>query len=597
MPEHPSTTPDDQPTDSTTPTSDHGADDAGRRRFLSSVASATIGGGLAAILGGRELARPVQASDLEDPNDGLAIDERADPDAVFPQSVMSGGPTPSGAIAWTRLDPDAAASDSDLVLQVATDPALDDVVYQGRVPGDQITAAHDHTVQVDLDGELAPDAFYHYRFVYEGTATRTGRLRTLPAADASPDSVSFAVVTCQDYQNGYYGAFHHIAQEDVDYVVHMGDLIYESADGAYISPTGEVPDDRQLTLPSGADLAESLDDFRYLYNQYKQDSLFQETLEQHTMIAGWDDHEIGNNRYWDYAADAPVLPDKDGGSDPEFAMELTANGIQAWVEHLPMRVDYDPDAEHLQDQLRLWRQLEFGDLVDLAITDERLFRDGPPCEDGETVTCTKEEAEGRSILGDEQKQWWYDWTENSSAKWTTWVNEVLTMPLTKGDGYNQIEFLLDSWDGFQYERWELMDHLQRNGPRNFVTLTGDLHAAMVGYQQEAYGEVDWEWWYDDVGVEFMTPSVTSVNAADVVDFPGDWDAEVVEGIAKEQNEHLEFLNFFDHGYAVVEFTRDEARYTAWGVDIEENSPDADREKLAEYTTPDGEVDLVEQYEK
>lgn len=82
-------------------------------------------------------------------------------------------------------------------------------------------------------------------------------------------------------------------------------------------------------------------------------------------------------------ADAPVLPDKDGGKDAEFAIELTANGIQAWVEHMPMRVDYDPDADHIQDQLTLRRQLEFGALVDLAVTDERLFRDGQPCEDGE----------------------------------------------------------------------------------------------------------------------------------------------------------------------------------------------------------------------
>ncbi|WP_257300743.1 alkaline phosphatase [Haloarchaeobius sp. FL176] len=564
-----------------------------RRGFLRSVGTTAVAGGLASMLGERAIAEPVA------PDDGgadslFSVDPVADPDDTFPQSVMSGGPTAAGALVWTRVAPPAYQDGQALGVQVATDEALDDIVFEGSVPAGEIGPEHDYTVTVDLDGELDSDRFYHYRFVYGDTATRTGRLRTLPTPDESVESVSFAVITCQDYQNGYYGAYHHLANEDVDFLVHLGDFIYESADGAYVSPTEGVKPGRDLELPSGESLAESVGDFRHLYNTYKADPLLQEGLEQHTIIAGWDDHEIGNNRYWDYATESPVLPDKEGGDDPETALEITANGIQAWVEHMPMRVEYDPAAEQLHEQFQLWRQFRFGDLVDLAFTDERLYRDGPPCEDA-TVTCTDEEAEDRTVLGDEQQAWFESWVAGSDATWTTWANEVLNMPLTKGDGFNQVEFVHDSWDGFQYERWELLQHVKETDPQNFVTLTGDLHCAMAGYMMEGYGEIDWQWDYDRVGVELMTPSVTSVNAADVIDFPDDWDRDALTSIAMDQNEHIQYLDWHHHGYAVVEFTTEECNYTVYSVDKEENSTDATKEKLAEYRTPNGEIELEELY--
>jgi len=578
--------------DSDASPTDERADDAGRRRFLRSVATTAVGGGLAATLDDRDVVQPVAAHDLDrvDPA-AVAVDADANPDAVFPQSVMSGGPTSTGAIAWTRIDPDAVTKNGRLLLQVATDRAFERIEHSRLVPDGRYDAAHDHTVQVDLDGELDPDSRYHYRFVYDGTATRPGRLRTLPAPDASPESLRVAVVGCQDYQNGYYGAYHHVADADVDYLLHLGDFVYESANGQYTAPEHQVPEDRELSLPSGAALAESLADFRYLYRQYKRDRFLQAALERHTLVAGWDDHEIGNDRYWDAATDAPVLPDKPGGEDPEFAMTVTANGIQAWVEHMPMRVDYDPDADRLQDRLRLWRRVQFGDLVDLAVTDERLFRDGPPCPDGSLLTCFREDDRGRTMLGDEQKQWWKAWVEGSTATWTTWLNEVLSMPLTQGDGWNQVEVLHDSWDGFQHERYELMRHLRDRGPRNFVTLTGDLHCAMAGIQHAHYGEFESEDRGSPVGVELLAPAISSTNAADVLTYPTWLDEDDVDDFAREENEHLAFVDWHEHGYAVVEFTRDEARYTAYGVDATEDSADADRRRLAEYVVPDGEARL------
>ncbi|QLG49506.1 alkaline phosphatase D family protein [Natrinema halophilum] len=563
-----------------------------RRDVLEKLSIGSVTGGLAAVLGQRDIVHPVEARSVSD-RSVFEFDETVDPNETFPQSVASGGPTESGVILWTRLSTEAADSDRPMGVQVAADDEFEAIVYEGTVPAERISSAHDNTVSVDLDGRLESNRFYFYRFIYDGVATRTGRCRTLPAPDESPDSLSVAVLTCQDYQNGYYGAYHHVAAEDVDFVVHLGDFVYESADGSYTAPNAGIADGRDFDLPSGEPLAESLADFRTLYRTYKRDELLQDGLERHTFVYGWDDHEVGNNRYWNYETGAPVLPDKNGGGQPSVATEFTANGIQAWIEYTPVRVEFDGSESTLHDQLELWRTVRFGDLLDLAVTDERLYRDGPPCEDGRRIFCTDEEAQGRTMLGSEQKRDFKRWVSESDAIWTVWANEVLTMPLTIGDGSNQVELFLDSWDGFQHERKELMQHVADADPQNFVALTGDLHASLAGYVKSGYGEIDRNQTDERVGIELMTPSVTSVNAADVVDFPGDWDEEALAHLAEKENEQLEFSNFHRHGYAVVEFSRDECTFTVYEVDKETNSRDAERTKLVQYSSPDGSTALYE----
>ena len=559
-----------------------------RRGYLRSFATTLCGGGLASTLAERDLVRPVAAEERSFDDGGGTRSLDAEPDVVFPQSVMSGGPTPTGALVWTRIAPECYEETRPLGVAVAETAAFDSLVYQGTVAADAVSPGHDYTVTVDLDDHLDADRHYWYRFVYGGVTSKTGRLRTLPAPDQQVETLSLAVLSCQDYQNGYYPAYHHLAREDVDFVLHLGDFIYESANGAYTSPLTGIKPGRAFDLPSGASLAETLDDFRYLYQTYKADSFLQETLERHTLIAGWDDHEIGNNRFWDAEANAPVLPAKDGGADPAFAIEVTANGIQAWVEHMPMRVEYDSSASDLHEQFSLWREFVFGDLVDLVLTDERLYRDGPPCDD-RRLTCRDEENPNRTMLGSEQKRRFKRYLDGSEARWTVWANEVLTMPLTAGDGWNQVELFHDSWDGFQAERAELMAAVQNADLRNFVTFTGDLHCAMAGYQRAGYGEVSWD--FERVGVELVTPAVSSINAADALDFPGDWDGGRLAAAAKRDNEHIQYVDWYVHGYAIVEFSPEECVYSVYGVDKDRNDPDATRRLAARYRVPDGEVRL------
>ncbi|PSQ15900.1 alkaline phosphatase [Halobacteriales archaeon QS_8_69_26] len=541
------------------------------------------------------------ASDPIEAGEAFAVDSSADPDETFPQSVASGGPTPQGVILWTRIDPGAFAPGEPLGLEVARDADLDDVVYRGSVTDTERIRAHDYTAKVDLDGHLDPDEEYHYRFVYRGVPSRVGRCRTLPAPDDSPESVRFAVLACQNYLNGYYPSFHYVAEEDVDFLVHVGDFIYESDSGDFKGLGSYDYPGREKTLPSGADRVRDLEDYRYLYRTYRSDRFLQEALESHTLIAGWDDHEMVNDLYWDAGTDAPA-GDHPRGDDPEFMTQLVADAMHAWWEFMPARVDYDPGGESLQDRFQLWRSFEFGDLVTLAMTDERLFRD-PPREAIPTPDNVgpHREPPGRTMLGEQQREWLVDTVTGSEATWTVWADEVLTVPLRLGSGPISVYPVQGGWDGYTRERMAITEAIAAADVDNFVTLTGDMHSYVAAYNQTSYpGRVtggEGVAQGERFGVEFMTPAVTSLNVAEALHLVQGWRRRITEPLLSwlipAMNPHVEFFDGHNWGYSVVEFTRDDCTYVGYAVDKTTNSPDADRGVVTAYRVPEGEVRLIE----
>lgn len=554
-----------------------------RREFLRDTSTLVSAGGLASVLAERGLAQPVRT---EAPTETSVFDVKPDASAgtetVFPQSVASGGPTPEGVLVWTRIGPEAHDGNEPLGLEIAADRSFERITHRGVIDSEEITPDHDYAVTVDLDGLLSSSERYFYRFTYGGVRSRVGRCQTLPLSDASPESVKCAVLACQDYQNGYYGAYSHVADEDVDFLIHLGDFIYESAAGQYRAPGSKEYPDRTLDLPSGHDLAYTLEDYRYLYNTYRSDPFLQRALEQHTLIAGWDDHEIANNRYWDYGTDSPKLPPYPKGDDPSFATRVTAAGIQAWVEQMPARVEYDSEKEDLHEQFSLRRSFQFGDLATLALTDERLFRDPPPSKyDGDRSK--------RTMLGNEQLQWFLDEIDASQATWSVWANEVLTMSLKIGAADAEFYLNKDAWDGYRNERERIMNHIAHEGIDDFITLTGDMHSYMAGYQQTGYDLL-----VDDekVGVEFMTPAVTSTNLAERV--PGSetlsW-FDISEAAVTLTNPHVEFFDSSEWGYSVVEFTPEACTYTAYSVDKTVDSSDAEKRRLRTLRVPEGDVKI------
>jgi alkaline phosphatase D len=526
-------------------------------------------------------------------------DPDADPDAVFPQSVASGGPTPEGVILWTRVAPDSFEAGTPLAVQVAHDDAFDDVRYEGVVTETERIRAHDYTVKIDLDGHLDPDSEYCYRFVYRGVASRVGRCRTLPAPDASPDSLRVALLACQNYLNGYYPAYGYVADADVDFLVHVGDFVYESDAGDFKGLGSDDYPGREKSLPSGHDRVWTLDDYRYLYRLYREDRFLQSALESHTLVAGWDDHEMVNDVYWDRRTDAPA-GDHPRGDDPAFMTELIADAMHAWWEFMPARVEYDPAGDSLQERFRLWREFSFGDLVTLVMTDERLFRD-PPREAIPTVDNVGPQYEppGRTMLGAEQREWLIDAVTGSETTWTVWADEVLTVPFRLGSGPLSVYPVQGGWDGYTRERMRITEAVGAADVENFVTLTGDMHCYVAAYQQTSYpGRVaggEGVAQGERIGVEFMTPAITSLNVAEALHLTDGWRKRLTEPLLSwlipAMNPHIEFFDSHNWGYSVVEFTRDDCTYVGYAVDKTVNDRSADREVVAAYRVPEGVVQL------
>ncbi|PTX54985.1 alkaline phosphatase D [Melghirimyces profundicolus] len=606
-----------------------------RRIFLKSLLA---GSALVALdqLGGRRLTDALANAAGGTPTYGLPRFEPSE--AVgkgFDQSVAAGDPTPTGAVLWTRIDPSlvtgirAAPYDPQLVqwldnsagepndsvrraieegkflmVELAETPDFSEVKLTGYTP---VWKDYDNVVKVDVDGWLEPRKTYYYRFVAKtGHVSQTGRFRTLVPEGADLASLRFAYVSCQDYTNGYYHALRFAAEEEVDFVIHLGDYVYESVgDPTYQSP---LPD-RQIKLPSGKSKAFTIEDYRTLYRTYKSDPDLKRLHERHAMISIWDDHEFANDTYY-----PAVAPDDSLDSDPD--RRRTANRV--WFEYTPARVRFDP-SKGFRDSLRIYRSLKAGNLAEFIFTDERLYRSSHPC--GEetldryfTAGCPRMNDPSQTMLGagvSQQKEWFLNRMKNSDALWKIWGNEVQFTPLKVLSRYMN----LDAWDGFAGERKEITQALKDAGVKNFLTITGDLHTYEAGLIKEDYENDP-----DDaaVGVEFMVGSVTSSNlsemvhqaATNTVSHSNPVPSEAMDGIItqilgaatpltsalvdkvageldtiiKTENPWIKLFNSNTHGYCVMELTPYKAAWTAYSVS-DTQSRDAQKSLLFQCEVP------------
>src|SRR5919112_2908637 len=149
-------------------------------------------------------------------------------DELFRHGVASGDPLPGGILLWTRVttgEPDVAVD-----WQIAADPSFAAVVQAGT---QRTGPDRDHTVKVDVGG-LAPATTYWYRFGVAGTWSPTGRTMTAPAADDDITRLRLGVVSCANWEAGWFAAYRHLADRgDLNFVVHLGDYLYEYGPGEF----------------------------------------------------------------------------------------------------------------------------------------------------------------------------------------------------------------------------------------------------------------------------------------------------------------------------------------------------------------------------
>ena len=495
--------------------------DMDRRQFL---AAATVGAVATPLL---SACRGGRAESADTPLDSGSV--------AFEHGVASGDPLSDRVILWTRVSPLNTGSAVQVRVEVAEDPEFIGLVHDSLVTTD---ASRDFTVKVDADG-LQSDRAYWYRFSSSGAVSLEGRTRTLPAPSAQPERLRFAVTSCSSYPHGFFGVYRMMANRtDLDFVLHLGDYIYEYEEGGYGdgAPIGRTLDPAHEII--------SLDDYRRRYALHRSDADLQECHRRHPFIAVWDDHETADNSWKDGANNH-----NDGEGD---WLERKANGIQAYFEWMPIR----PFAD---DRERIYRRFQFGQLADFLMLDTRLYgRD-------EQLTLPIDPARhdpSRTLLGDTQKAWLKDNLTASTSRWKFLGQQVMMGQLqvleiqrlipadTPLDTYSSLIALnMDQWDGYAAEREELFDFVRAESIDNLVVLTGDIHSSWANELYQNPAAVTGGLLERPLGVEFVTPSVTSPG------FPAGA-AELASALLPVVNPHIRYSELQTHGFILVDVDQD-----------------------------------------
>ncbi len=516
--------------------------------------------------------------------------------ATYPQSVASGDPRTDGVVLWTRVEPTLQGPpSSDMVAwQISSSPtfAASSVLIEGVA---LVSAAKDSTVKFSVaNSVLQPFTTYSYRFLYNGVPSRTGRFKTLPRPTDSLAELRLGYVVCQDFGNGYYNALTYLAEEQVDYVVHLGDYIYEtiSAGSFQNNPVRPVP-----PFASGGPIPQNVDDYRHLYKVYRSDVNQQRVHENFSYILLWDDHEFANDCHQDFHPDANTAPNT--AATPQPGLRQAAN--QAWSEYGLADTPFTPEGSaNWETSIQVYRTFSFGTLAELIVTDERLYRDGPPCGSNEigqryfSLGCDAMGDASRSMLGPTQRAWFLNQLTSTKATWKLWANEVMLMQLKLAFVYID----LDQWDGYQKERNAILNVVKHGNIKNLVALTGDLHSFIAGYLKTDFDNP----FESHVGVELMVGSITSANFSEeiesVLPLPSrpvpakqmNVPPALISDTIRVSNPWIEFFNSSTHGYGILTLTPEQLVCEFKAVSTI-TQPTAALISLATFTVPVNQVKL------
>ncbi|CAN5133288.1 alkaline phosphatase D family protein [soil metagenome] len=443
----------------------------------------------------------------------------------FTLGVASGDPVPDGFVLWTRLTPQPLQSDGgmpDVPVQVRWTVAEDAAMTQVGAAGDATASPEaGHSVHVEVQG-LRPDRPYWYRFIAGGEASPVGRARTTPPLGAPVDRLKFCFTSCQKYEAGFYAGYRHMVEENPDLIVFLGDYIYEGSPGSRNSV-------RLHQNPEPTDVA----GYRVRYATYKTDPLLQAAHAAAPWVVIWDDHEVVN----DYGGD------RDGNTDPVAFLQRRAAAYQVYYEHMPLRRSTLPVGPAMQ----LYRTVDWGDLAQFQMIDDRQYRAAPPCQaPGETgkliPDCDARRDPARSMLGQPQEAWLLDALATSKARWNLLTQQTLFGPMVFRDPADptQERFSNDGWDGYPAGRDRIASRWVEAATPNPLVLGGDIHAfAAADIRNGRDGPV--------VASEFVGGSITSLGAD-----------PVVAGVLKALNPRLDVYETARRGYGRVELTKGRA---------------------------------------
>jgi alkaline phosphatase D len=144
------------------------------------------------------------------------------------------------------------------------------------------------------------------------------------------------------------------------------------------------------------------------------------------------------------------------------------------------------------------------------------------------------------MLGARQLEWFKSRLVGAPTTWKVWATEMMVMATRLAPG---VPAQVDAWDGYGYERKQILDHILDNNVQNVVAVTGDIHTFFAGTAyttgDEATGRAAFP--------EFVGGSATSTGLPEATGLP----PSALAALAAV-NPHIDFYDFVKRGYGVIE---------------------------------------------
>ncbi|WP_269617850.1 alkaline phosphatase D family protein [Zhongshania sp. BJYM1] len=510
-----------------------------RRHFLRVMTTASIAVPILTACGGSSNSRSSSTNTAA-----------SDVNVSFIHGVASGDPLDDRVILWTRVTPkEDLIGTINVLCEVAEDAEFNSIVLSEIF---STSAERDFTVKFDAAGLLS-EQYYWYRFSVGEHQSPVGRAQTLPMPGQYAERLRYAVCSCSSYPHGYFSVYRMIANRtDLDFVLHLGDYIYEYGDDEYGDNS-----ERRLDPPHEIMV---LDDYRRRYAHYRKDLDLQAAHLIHPFITIWDDHESANDSYKDGA-------ENHNDGEGEWA-NRKAQAIQAYFEWMPIR---PPTVS--EDSI--YRAFRYGDLADFIMLDTRL--EGRVKQLDNPVDPAR--ADARDLLGQTQKSWFKNKLATAQGQWKFVGQQVMFAQLQllelqrllpgvpTNDFSPLIAVNMDQWDGYPVEREEILDFVEENSISNMVVLTGDIHTSWASELYKSSAVITGGVLDEPLGVEFVAPSITSPG------FP-DGAAELVSAVLPVVNPHMKYTDLKNHGFILMDVNHQRAQaefYYAENIDSADQS--------------------------
>lgn len=537
-------------------------------------------------------------------------------DLPFAHGVMSGDPLTDRVIIWTRVtlterDPNGVPganmpeSRPRITWVVATDPQMQNVVKRGS---QKALPEHDWTVKVDVTG-LEAGTTYYYQFHHDGSASMVGRTRTAPAG--SVDNVRMAVMSCSSYWSAHWSGLGYVAdRNDLDLVVHLGDYLYDFIDKDELVRFRVGVED--LAHPDNRDW-KNLAEVRRRYALHHSDPNWVRAHQQHPWTIVWDNHDIDP-----FYGNQLETPDVD--IEETITLDDTMRAFWEWTPSRPVLADGsgewllvdDGSYPEPEDPSLVYRHLEFGDLVSVTALDAQL---GLPRYDEQRRTMPGTDhlpAGAPSLLGSQQFSFLKEKMSGAEDRGVIWKSiaqqayfSAVDIPDIKegSSGSEKVKFGLSRWTDYPAEKKAIVDFLREN-IHNTVMVAGDAHGSLgadlfsasalsnkyssgvigvnnrpgaqpgnvnAGAVRLTTGNFGGKNRRQlSAGVEFAPTSMGRGGADDLIagplriGSPGVISAtRVAEQGLLGMNLPVQYMEWADHGYGIIHFTRESAIFEYW----------------------------------